>query len=252
MVLMSVGQKDTANAILVFLQIGNIGNDQINARHILVGKSHTAVDHDNILIALDRRYVFTDLTQAAKRNDADLGVGYCGLFIVVSRTCRLATAVFVGCGTRIVLVGVGLIGLCALGCTSLLTSGAHLALTRVFLLFGCSRRSARSAVRARSVFLCGRPGGCGIVFILSFLCHKWLSLLWLYSRRACAANDVLLFKSDRLQSKSAYAKTAPLPKPLLCDGHRADKSIGNSFLLASGNREVATHWRQTITTREGN
>ena len=69
-VLMPVREQDAADAILVLFQVGDIGNDEVDAQHFLVGKAETAVNDDDVVLIFDDGQIFADLVQSAKRNDA--------------------------------------------------------------------------------------------------------------------------------------------------------------------------------------
>ena len=69
MILMPMGDDITAQLVQVALEISRIRNDQINAQHIVIRESHTAVDHDDITAVLDYGHVFADLIQTAERYD---------------------------------------------------------------------------------------------------------------------------------------------------------------------------------------
>ena len=68
-VLMAVGDEEAAQLLLVFRKIGNVGNDQVNAVHIVLREAEAAVHHDHILSVLQDGHVLSDLIQAAQRNN---------------------------------------------------------------------------------------------------------------------------------------------------------------------------------------
>ena len=67
MILMAVGDNDTAEAVLVLLKIGEVRYYQINARHVLVRECKSAVYDDDTVLILENGDVHTDLFQTAKR-----------------------------------------------------------------------------------------------------------------------------------------------------------------------------------------
>ena len=69
MVLVSVGEKDAPDPGLILDQIAVIGNDHVNAVHIVVRETHTAVNDNDVVLILDDGHVLADLIQSAKRND---------------------------------------------------------------------------------------------------------------------------------------------------------------------------------------
>ena len=74
MILVSVGQQDTADPIRILFQIRNIGDNQIYAKHIIVGERKTAVHDDHVVTVFQNGDIFADLVQAAQHHNAELGV----------------------------------------------------------------------------------------------------------------------------------------------------------------------------------
>ena len=68
-VLVAVGDEHAAQLALVLHQIGEIGDDRIDAVHVLVGEAHAAVDDDHVLAILQNGDVLADLIQAAQRDN---------------------------------------------------------------------------------------------------------------------------------------------------------------------------------------
>ena len=68
-VLVSVGDKDTPNFVLIFNQVAHVGNHHVDPVHIVVRKAHTAVHDDNVVSALIHGQIFPDFVQTAQRND---------------------------------------------------------------------------------------------------------------------------------------------------------------------------------------
>ena len=69
MVLVSVGDEQSPDAVLVLDEVRHIGDHQVNAVHILVGEAHAAVDDDDLAAVLIDGHVLADLVEAAKRDD---------------------------------------------------------------------------------------------------------------------------------------------------------------------------------------
>ena len=69
-VLVTVGQHNAPDLVLIGFQIRDIGNYQVDAQHILIGKAESAVDDDDIVGIFHDGQVFTDLVQSAEGNDA--------------------------------------------------------------------------------------------------------------------------------------------------------------------------------------
>ena len=69
MVFVSVCENDALNLFRVADQIRDIVDDEVYAEHIVVGKSESAVDDENIIAIFKHGQVFSDLAEAAERND---------------------------------------------------------------------------------------------------------------------------------------------------------------------------------------
>ncbi len=68
MIFMTVSNYNTAYLVGIPLNIGEIGYNYINARHIGVGKSKTAVEYEHIVRAFKNGHIFADLIESSKRN----------------------------------------------------------------------------------------------------------------------------------------------------------------------------------------
>ena len=68
-VLVTVGDEETAQAVLVLDQIGYVGDHAVDAVHVLLGEGHAAVHHDDLAAVLIYGHVLADLIETAKGND---------------------------------------------------------------------------------------------------------------------------------------------------------------------------------------
>ena len=68
-VLVSVGEDNAAHAVFVFDQITDVGDDDIDPVHILIRKSHAAVNDEYILSIFIEIHILADLIETAKRHD---------------------------------------------------------------------------------------------------------------------------------------------------------------------------------------
>ena len=68
-ILVSVGDEETAEAVMVLHQVAHIGNDAVDTVHIVAGESHTAVHHDDLAAILIHGHILADLVKTAKRDD---------------------------------------------------------------------------------------------------------------------------------------------------------------------------------------
>ncbi len=69
MVLVTMGDEKPPDSRPVLYQIGHVGDHQINAVHVPIGESHTAVHHNDLAAVFINRHILADLVKAAKRND---------------------------------------------------------------------------------------------------------------------------------------------------------------------------------------
>ena len=77
---MAVGEDDGADMLLVFNEIGDIGNNDIDAEQFRLGKHHPGIDHDNVVFPAHGEAVHAELAQAAQGNDLQ----FFGLHLSVS------------------------------------------------------------------------------------------------------------------------------------------------------------------------
>ena len=68
-VLVAVGDEDTANLVLIFDKIGHVRDDHVDAVHIVIGEPHAAVHHDNVAAILVYSKVLSDFIEAAQGNN---------------------------------------------------------------------------------------------------------------------------------------------------------------------------------------
>ena len=77
MVLVAVGEHDAVHPVLALAQVGELGQDQVDAGHVGVGEHDPAVEDDDAALDLDAGAVAADLAQAAEEDDPD-GLGLAG------------------------------------------------------------------------------------------------------------------------------------------------------------------------------
>ena len=76
-VLMAVGDEQALDLILILHHKGEVGDDHIDAEHIVIREDEAAVHDDHIAAALIDRHVLAHFAEAAQRIDMD---GRCSLF----------------------------------------------------------------------------------------------------------------------------------------------------------------------------
>ena len=69
MVLMAMGDEKAADTGTVLDEVGHIGDDEVDAVHVVPGEGHAAVHHDDLTAALIGGHVLADLIQTAQGND---------------------------------------------------------------------------------------------------------------------------------------------------------------------------------------
>ncbi len=63
-----MGQEDAAEVTQPLQDVADIGNEQIDPALLLVGELATAIEHHDVVAALDGRHVLADLTDATERD----------------------------------------------------------------------------------------------------------------------------------------------------------------------------------------
>ncbi len=71
-VLVPVCDEKSAQLVLVGLDIGHIGDDQIDPEHVVLREGQPAVDDDHVRPVLEYRDVLSDAVDAAERDHAQL------------------------------------------------------------------------------------------------------------------------------------------------------------------------------------
>ena len=71
MVLVAVGQDDPVHPVPTVLQVGELGQDQVDAGHVGFGEHDPAVEDDDPPLDLNAGTVAADLAQSAEEDDPD-------------------------------------------------------------------------------------------------------------------------------------------------------------------------------------
>ena len=72
MILVTVGYNNAAHLFGICFKIRNVGNNNVNAVHILVRKAKSAVNNDYIRAKFNGCHILADLSKTAKGNDFKL------------------------------------------------------------------------------------------------------------------------------------------------------------------------------------
>ena len=70
-VLVGMGDQEGPDLLAVLLEVGDIGDDEVDAEHLLVREHQPAVDHDDVVAVLEHVHVLADLAHSAERDDAE-------------------------------------------------------------------------------------------------------------------------------------------------------------------------------------
>src|ERR1700682_3356535 len=68
-VLVAVGQHDGLDLRGAVDKVADVGNDEVDPEHLLLGEHQAGVHDEDATVVLDRHHVQADLTQAAKGDD---------------------------------------------------------------------------------------------------------------------------------------------------------------------------------------
>ena len=75
MVLVAVGQHHGPEALPVLAEVGEVRDDIVHPRHLVVGEEEPAIDRDDVVARLDQHHVEADLAETPQRDQADDGLG---------------------------------------------------------------------------------------------------------------------------------------------------------------------------------
>ena len=82
MVLVAVGDEERQNVVAVLAQVGDVGQHEVDAQHLVARERKPAVDDHDLAAVLDDRHVLADLAHPAERDDLQ-GVFIHGLSLVL-------------------------------------------------------------------------------------------------------------------------------------------------------------------------
>ena len=77
-VLVGVGDQERPDVGLALAEVGDVGDDEVDAEHLLVGEHQAAVDDDDVVAVLDDVHVLADLPHPAERDDPERRVAGIG------------------------------------------------------------------------------------------------------------------------------------------------------------------------------
>ena len=76
MVFVAVRQDQGADVLLVFLEVGQVGHDQVDAQQLGFGKHHAGIDDDDVVAVADGGHVHAELAQPAQGDYLQLAISH--------------------------------------------------------------------------------------------------------------------------------------------------------------------------------
>jgi hypothetical protein len=76
---MRMSNKNRFYSVPVSCNIGNIGKNIINTRHICIRERHSAVNNNNFIVIFKQGEIFADFVYAAEKHYSD-GIGFFIIF----------------------------------------------------------------------------------------------------------------------------------------------------------------------------
>jgi len=70
-ILVGMGDEERTDVGAALLEVGDVGDDEVDAEHLLVGEHQAAVDDDDVVPVLEDVHVLADLPYPAERDDAE-------------------------------------------------------------------------------------------------------------------------------------------------------------------------------------
>ena len=66
-----MGDEERLDVGAALLEVGDVGDDEVDAEHLLVGEHQAAVDDDDVVAVLEHVHVLADLAHPAERDDPE-------------------------------------------------------------------------------------------------------------------------------------------------------------------------------------
>ena len=67
-ILVPVGDEDGTDTVPIAHEVGNVGDDEVDAGHPLFGEHDPGVDYYDVVAALDRHHVAADFAETPERD----------------------------------------------------------------------------------------------------------------------------------------------------------------------------------------
>src|ERR1700694_5606603 len=72
MVFVTVRDKNAANALLLVVQVARIGDNQVNAKHFVVGEHRTRINNHDVVAIFDDHHILSDFSQSSERDKSNI------------------------------------------------------------------------------------------------------------------------------------------------------------------------------------
>ena len=76
-ILVGVRDEERPDLLAVLAQVGDVGDDQVDPEHLLVGEHEPAVDHDDVVAVLEHVHVLADFPHSTEGDDPEWSAVIC-------------------------------------------------------------------------------------------------------------------------------------------------------------------------------
>ena len=66
---MTVGDDDGPHPVGPLKYIAHVGDDDVNAQHVALGKHQAAVNNQQLVVVFDHQHILADVAQPSQRDD---------------------------------------------------------------------------------------------------------------------------------------------------------------------------------------
>src|SRR5450759_1033232 len=88
MVFMAVSDKDAANALLFVVQVARVRDNQVHAKHFVIGEHRTRINNYDVVAIFDTHHILSDFSQPSERDKSNI-------FCCQSKKNLLTTSIYV-------------------------------------------------------------------------------------------------------------------------------------------------------------
>src|ERR1051326_5745099 len=72
MVFVSMSDKDAVDALFFVVQVASVGDNQVNAKHFLIGEHRTRINNHDVVPIFDDHHILSDLSQPSKGDQSNI------------------------------------------------------------------------------------------------------------------------------------------------------------------------------------